>query len=331
MSKKIKVALLPMIWLLTSSCFQKEIPVSPHLTGEVKSASVDLGSDYENQVYFDLGSNEIVAQNNRLDWDLSVSRHGDSLWLQLNGSRAMMAASAKTDNFYKKLNPDTFSFHWDDPSGDPSRLAIGNILNTPDWKNKIYLINLGVDADASPLGYRKIKFEKWDGRFLEMRFAEPDNSNEKTVRIELSDTSYNATYLSLLQDGYIPTIGAEKTDWDLLFTRHLRIFLVDGDTIPYLVTGVLLNPWKTLAARDSLHVFEDISLDNIGDFNFTKALDVIGYDWKEYDFKTNQYSIVPGRQYVIRDSEGFYYKLRFTGYYDKNGRKGVPQFEFVQL
>jgi len=35
--------------------------------------------------------------------------------------------------------------------------------------------------------------------------------------------------------------------------------------------------------------------------------------------------------YVIRDRDGFFYKLRFIDFSNDMGEKGYPKFEFVRL
>jgi hypothetical protein len=243
----------------------------------------------------------------------------------------MMAARTGSSDFDTVVNPADLNFRWDQPSGGPSGAVIDEIWKQGKLSRELFVLDMGIRPDASALGYRKLQFESWDGDTLGLRFADPDLQEVSRLRISLDDTSRYFQYISLLKKKKAASVSPPKENWDLLFTRHLRIFFVDGDSIPYLVTGVLLNPWNTLAARDSLHSFEEINREMIAEFEFTPARDVIGYDWKRYDFNSNQYSIVPQRNYLIRDAAGYYYKLRFTGYYDENGRKGVPQFEFQQL
>ena len=72
-------------------------------------------------------------------------------------------------------------------------------------------------------------------------------------------------------------------------------------------------------------------LDNIVGLGLTNQSDVIGYDWKYYDFDDGVYTIEPDHNYVIRDRDGFIYKLRYIDFYSDLGEKGYPTFEFVRL
>jgi hypothetical protein len=86
-----------------------------------------------------------------------------------------------------------------------------------------------------------------------------------------------------------------------------------------------------LAARDTIHDFMDINAENIAGLEFTTRADVIGYEWKDYNFDMGVYTIVPDMNYVIRDRDGYFYKLRFVDFYSDEGVKGFPTFEFVRL
>lgn len=52
-------------------------------------------------------------------------------------------------------------------------------------------------------------------------------------------------------------------------------------------------------------------------------MDEIGYDWKYYDLSgSGKYIIYQKKVFVIRDQQGYLYKLRFIDFYDNNGQKG---------
>jgi hypothetical protein len=95
--------------------------------------------------------------------------------------------------------------------------------------------------------------------------------------------------------------------------------------------GVLLNPNGVVAALDTIHDFMEITAEDITELAYTTQADVIGYDWKYYNFDAGVYTIVPGMNYVIRDRDGFFYKFRFVDFYSDVGVKGYPTFEFVRL
>ena len=57
---------------------------------------------------------------------------------------------------------------------------------------------------------------------------------------------------------------------------------------------------------------------------------IIGFDWKYYDFNLG-YIIYPDRYYLLKDEDGFYFKIRFIDFYDPSGNKGTATFEYQRL
>jgi hypothetical protein len=118
----------------------------------------------------------------------------------------------------------------------------------------------------------------------------------------------------------------------LQFGKYSTLLFTDvGDPYPYLVTGVLLNPYKTVAAMDTIHQFEEVSFNIAEKQNFVIQKDIIGYEWKDYDFDNGMYQVDPEKIYILKNRIGYYYKLRFIDYYNSTGEKGFPTFEFLRL
>lgn len=205
-------------------------------------------------------------------------------------------------------------------------------LNTGEdstWSHQyVYLVDRGVDQEGSSLGQKKVQFDI-RGEAFQMRFANPDNSGDTTVLI-LRDPAMDQVYYSF--DEGMMDIAPLPDQWSLLFTRYTTMLVTDeGEDYPYLVVGVLLNPNEVGAALDTIHDFMDMTADDITDLEYTSRADVVGYEWKYYDFDAGVYTIVPDMNYVIRDRDGYFYKLRFVDFYSDEGVKGYPSFEFVRL
>ncbi len=100
---------------------------------------------------------------------------------------------------------------------------------------------------------------------------------------------------------------------------------------PYQVTGVLLNPNNVTAYKETVVKFEDITYDHVASKTFSNAENFIGYDWKTYDFNTSGYVVNSKITFVIKNTQGIYYKLRFIDFYDDFGVKGTPKFELQRL
>ncbi len=127
-----------------------------------------------------------------------------------------------------------------------------------------------------------------------------------------------------------------KNRWDLLFTQYgTIIFTNEGVPTSYYVRGVLLNPAGTAAYPESVDPWEEISRETVSEENLSAVQDEIGYRWKDVEVDVQSgtaiYYVRTDTSWIIRDTEGFFYKFRFTGFYSKQGEKGCPTFEFLAL
>ena len=111
-------------------------------------------------------------------------------------------------------------------------------------------------------------------------------------------------------------IEPENNDWDIVFTQYTHIF-ESTDPPSYLVTGVMTNYLQNITvAKDTSYFFEDISYDNLNEFDFSNNQDQIGYNWKEYSLSTASYVVNTAINYIIKNRDNKYFKLRFIGFYN---------------
>jgi hypothetical protein len=193
----------------------------------------------------------------------------------------------------------------------------------------VYVIDRGTDEDYNLVGDKKVVFGFEDEDTYTIRFANLDGTAEQTISIP-KDTTVNFVCFSF-ENGVVQ-IEPDKNSWDLQFGKYSTLLFTDvGDPYPYLVTGVLINPFKTVAGRDSIHLFEEISYEIAENQILVDQKDIIGYEWKDYDFDNAMYQVDPEKIYVLKNRIGFYYKMRFVDYYNSTGEKGYPTFEFLRL
>jgi len=328
------------IFFLTS-CFKEDEKITPHDPGDVKTKAIELTKDYRYQVFFDLGSGEVVSTNLKNQWDLGFECSPDGWHIILNTSNFMVAAATGVMDF--NLPVDTVGVQWkyDVSSGNRDSTAIGKWIDfsPPDssksYSNEVYVIDRGYDELGNLRGLRKIVFLGLKNDTYSFRYANLDGTAENTFSIT-KDPSINYIFFSFDEGGKQLSLEPPKYGWDLLFTQYTTLLFTDeGDPYPYLVTGVLSNPTNIQVAQDTLYDFSSLSLDIVGNLNYSSVQDEIGYDWKDVvgDVSSGNvsYVIVEGLNYVIRDKEGFYYKLRFISFYNNGGEKGYPTFEYQRL
>lgn len=309
--------------LLFSSCLKEELPVAIHKTGDVTRSEVNMEESYKWQIYFDLKTNTVAGQNLKTAWDLGFESGSDGHHIILNSAKTMFAYNTGQNLFTQVIDTAGYAVNrrWDAPSGSYDSTAIG------DWQilNTVYIVDRGYDEMGNFLGFRKIQILDVDDEKYTVRFAHLNGDGDTHLQI-MKDDNYNLSFLSFTT-GATLQIEPPKDQWDLVFTQYTHVFYDPLQT--YLVTGCLHNRYNTSVAVDSIMPFESIAFDKIQHYNFSNNINTIGYNWKT--FEANYYSTKSNLNYIIRDSEGYYYKLHFIDFYNESGVKGNPTWEFQKL
>lgn len=312
------------------SCLRPDEAVLPYQpAGDVLREVAPMGNDYTHQVFFDLGTGQQISVS-RNSWDLAFSTDPAAHHLLLNSANYMEAAWVDSYDFQAvtaRSQVSGLDFGFDLHTGNPDSSLAGRWWEQVEGKeSKLLIVNRGRGADLRELGYVKLKVELLPGGYR-VRYAQLDGSGERVLVLP-KDEAYNFVFLSLETHAAV-AVEPPKTDWDLVFTYYSYRF---PDGMPYLVTGALTNRYRVLSAEaDSRFSFESFSLEDTASLALSDHIDEIGYDWKEYLFDPPGFVVDAQRLFVLRDTEGYYYKLRFTGFYNDAGEKGYPAFEYVRL
>lgn len=311
-----KLVLLSGLIICLSACQKEEMPILPYERGEIQSASVDMGAGYSNQIFFDLQSASVQGLINVSDWDLAFGYSADHVYL--NDGRLMAAWKSPYTDLSSAV--DTSGFQ----EGKKVEVA-AEIFENPAIADLegVYLIDLGFNQIGLPMGLIWFRIDESDDTAYRISYRPFDSAEITSVSIARSSNEGYA-YFSFDRGETLSLPMAQ--DWDIKFAKYT--FQFDDPPIPYLVTGVILNNTGVDAAEYSAKPFENISATDTSEVEWSNRPDIIGYDWKTYSFDTGTYSVDTHRTWLIRTSEGFYYKLRFTDFYDENGNVGVPNFEF---
>ncbi len=304
------------------SCRKEELPVPKHNAGSVITSEVDMNPDYRYQIFFDLKTNSVISKNLKTIWDLGFEASSGGYRIILNSSKAMYAYNTGSSDFLAVSDTTGFGTgkRFDKPDGNLDSTAISNWQGT----SAVYIIDRGYSYTGAHQGFRKIQFQNVDADKYTVRLAQLNGVGDTTFEVNKAN-GYNFTFLSLATFATV-IVEPPKDQWDIVFTQYLESL-----PEPYLVTGVLLNRNNTSANMDSLVSFSNI------DFAFAQSAPLssdhneIGYDWKDYNFTTSSYEVFPQMNYMLKDSEGYYYKLHFIDFYNASGLKGNPKWEFQQL
>ncbi len=337
---RIRMTLLIVMLLflaVLSSCFEEDDEVQPHIQGDELTYAYEE-SIYTTQSFFDLGNNEIVNSGLNSVWNIAFACGASNWHIIVNsadywgifrtGSRDMDASVTSTA---------IDEWRFDKSDGNPDSTAVGEWVKF-EGSDTLYSNEVFVLGQYDGIGYTPM----WKLRFIDVdresyRFVfSPYHTMDSTEVIIVKDPQYNFKYYEFSDGGREVVHEPPREQWDLHFTQYGSIIYTDdGIPTPYFVRGVLLNQYEVMAALDSLNEFNDITYDSLSVYSFSKRQDLIGYEWKDVtvDVSSNTavYQVKTQNNYIIRDTEGFYYKLRFISYYNDQGVKGYPVFEFAKL
>jgi hypothetical protein len=338
MFRKPILYLLVLISVLVSSCFKEDERITPHKPGNYISDTVSLTDTYKYQVYYSLLDSSAVSTNLKATWDLGFESSAYGWRVILNSSNFMKSAHLEGQVF--GLPVDTTGAIWlfNPSDGTADSLAIGkwfeiNTDNDTIGTNRLLLIDRGIDERGNPRGFSQLVIDSLKNGVYYFRTAAMDGKNPKVHSVKKQETVNNVLF-SISKPTEIVS-EPDKSNWDLLFTQYTTLLYTDeGDPYPYLLTGVLINPRFVEVAVDSLSPFDSVTYETAQSMNFSKNADRIGYNWKMYDFAVGTYTVNSDLIYVIRDTKGYLYKLRFVGFYklvNNKMEKGFPSFEFQKL
>lgn len=346
------------VCVLFSACSNDDGPtIDPPISGAIVDPNVG-GPNQPNQVFIDLSTNKQTTVS-RDTWDLGFYS-GNEFRVILNNSASALArpinksdlnsvTAADTTGFGAQLDIDAIfgalfgpplawlgdAASWvDDPSGDLSKTAIAEISAT-DGDNQVYIINRGKRPDGSKRGWMKIRvIRNSNGYTLQYANIDATSFNELTIA---KSSDYDFVFANL--NTGIVSVAPEKNDWDFAFTVFTDLLSVGPTTsIPYALKDfIVTNAGKVEVAQVEITTdvtYENFVFGNVGGIDFDNGVKTIGSGWRRVarPGSSDETGVKANIFYVVKDTSGNYYKLRFTRLVDPNsGERGNPQFQFDLL
>lgn len=317
--------------LLTASCEKADIPVALPEKGDAEHGTVEMGEEYKDQVFFDFESGRVVHMSEINSWHLAFEASGDGYHVFLNGAQDVFVYNTHQTDFSKVTSaPDPTSKEWafDASCGLPDSTAYG------DWrangnisKNEVYIVKL--NATYEPNNLKKFRIVAMTDKEYTVEYGDLDQPAARVMKIPKND-AYNYSYFSFSNDGHTLQPDPPKDTWDIVFTRY-RIIYYDMDNLTYQVNGVLTNPNNTKAGISATKGFSEVNSSELSSLKLIPNRDVIGHDWKIYNFKTERYDINRDKVFIIHNRNNQYWKMHFIDFYNSQGVKGNPSFEFQRL
>ncbi|MDR6403445.1 MULTISPECIES: HmuY family protein [Chryseobacterium] len=304
--------------------------------------------------------------NLRTDWELGFY-NGDEFRVIINGAIGMAVAkipnatnistvkAADVSSLTAVVQIGTFTAsnlqYVDNPNGNFLTQTTGIAeIKINDAENAIYLVNMGKTIPTSTVapgsvsltgesrGWKKIQVLRASNGY-KLRYADLDDTQYKEYVIT-KNPDYNFNFFSL-QNGLPVEIQPKKDNWDISFSTFTNeVFLGPGQSagsyfyadfiLTNIVSGVGAYQVDVAANQTLDQAYGEFKLSNIDQskfiFNDHRA---IGDKWRTTT-GTNGAQTYSNRFFVLKDAEGFYYKVRFNAM-TKDGVRGYPNFEFEPL
>lgn len=324
--------------LILASCEKEDTAIKLPPPGDLKLSVANMGSNYDNQVYFDFETGYQKSVPYR-SYDLAFEASADGFRLYLNTGKLMFV----TNTFSTEIQAaDTTGKEWKtetDNLNDDST-AFGNWLDVNQLsKNETYVVDRGRTEHFGTARWRKIQLVSVSNSQYVIRYSLYNNTQLTEFTIP-KNSDYSLMYFSFDDGGKMVDVAPKKELWDVVFTKFTHTYYSEPINSPYryyIVAGALLNRWAGLeneiAKQDSTpgyKPFEQVKAADIAGFNFYSDAALIGFSWKEYDFNLG-YTIYTDRFYMLQDDKKYYYKIRFLDFYDSQGNKGAASFEYQRL
>jgi len=323
-----RTLILLLLVFACASCSKRETPIVLPPKGEASLMEVNMGENYDFQLYVSLEKQEVVHTSKTDSWDMAfqAGRFGKEIYI--NEAKGMSVYRTAAREFNQVSLADTSDVIWrqDEPDGLPGGSAFGDWSSIGHNEASVYIVRMDVLGTA----FKKIRcISVSDGDYLiEVGDIQSSSGTEFVIK---KDFNRNYVYFDLSLLSQVEDIEPPSNTYDLIFTRYGYTFYDQNPPLPYVVTGVLLNPQSTLAYKDSTQTFYDLTGAFCSQIEFSNAQDVIGFDWKTYSVDKGLYVVNQSYNYLIRTQSENYYKLRFLDFYNEDGVKGHPTFEFHQI
>lgn len=270
------------------------------LSAQAQLQDISMGVSYGNQAYYSLDSDEVTQIKNE-SWDIAFSKYlGQEGGIFVNES---VTSGGVGIEFY--LAPTN---NWDDPIEDISIYDdILPLLNDEaSWYEGAFN-HIKAENDDTDYGWgvydsgndvisgtevflmknraaewSKLQIVSLEQGVYTLRTAQLDGSEETIFEIATTDyPDANVIHYSFATNEIIDV----PQEYDFSMQRFINPVATNtGELFEYPVTGVLLAPGTQAVSIDSVET-DQVSFSDYED-QLTERLDVIGHDWKYFDFNS---------------------------------------------
>jgi len=303
--------------------------------------------------------------NHRENWDLGFYC-GDEYRVMLNTSLVMSVGKIENANNIDAVNSNTVkdlknfvqaanftdnAKYIDNPNGYILNQTSGiEAINLDDNLNNVYLLNMGYKVYSGTTvpgtvynigdtrGWKKIRILRYSSGY-KIQYADLDETSHKEFIIS-KDADYNYRFFSFTTGNYAD-IQPKKKEWDLCFTVFTNLTLnpvnnldtsyVYADVFLHNILGGATTYEITTATGQGETAYNNFKREDVDDTKFiSNDQRAIGSNWRTTTGQ-NGAEVYANKFYILKDGDGFYYKIRFLRMKDDKNNRGYPQFEYKPL
>lgn len=345
-TKNIHLWILGALAAFMLSCAESEEPlleVPPMEEGFIEINGG--GASFPNSVFIDLSKGEQLPVG-RKKWDLAFST-GPDFKVLINGTTGALAyptgvsdmdavgeeqakplrASGRLEMSFTNMQA---ILSVDLPS-DPLSAPVMGSVSASATSNQVFILNRG-SFGLDPRPWKKIRVLIQNGRYL-LQHADVNSASFSTLEVS-KNKDYNFIYVSF-EEGIVQ-VEPKKEDWDFMWSAG-----TSTTPFPQAVNGTLAYPFQDLVFHniygnvgavqmmESNIAYENFNENNLTglEFNQNNRL-TIGSNWRGGGGPNVSPTIRNDRYYIIRDTRGNIYKVRFIAL-TRDGERGRPSFEFA--
>lgn len=328
-----------------------EVPKSTGSTIQVNGlVGSETGTAAGNMVFIDF-SKDLQTPLIRANWDLAFYCGNQNRVMINNTTAAMAVVVDKTDldavtaadvsgqTFEVDItdpNPATF-LKVDDLAGDLNKTVIPEITATA---SKVVVIGRGTGGGTPRRDMIKAQFSLTENGDYQVKWSKLNENNYQTATIA-KDEEFNFKYVSF-DNGLLATAEPAKFNWDIVWGTS--IYETPNGTImsAYIFSDMVgvnyLSGVKTVEKKydneaGATQAYEAYSLADAQAETFDTYRWAIGANWRQTAAPgvTNA-GVNKRRFYIVRDTQGNYYKLKFLSFTTEDGgTRGKPELRYALL
>lgn len=214
----------------------------------------------------------------------------------------------------------------DDTDRDLNKTVFGDIA-TADTQSEVFLVATAKLTDRAT--WFKVKINATSDRYI-VKYGNVNDTEPKETVIK-KNAKYPIQGFSLETGENVEL----PSKWDLMWSNAMATTVMpNGKRILGPASDVVTsNRYEAVETAEvmvkEVCTFEEFSKEHLSQVKFVPDADVLGTSWRLTPMPN---AVAPGpkadRFYVFKDTEGKYYKLRFTHFCEADGGvRGIPELE----